>query len=37
MPLLYYDCNRLTKRKLEDENKTNAFFMYFLASLSDEK
>ena len=28
MPLFCYDCNRQTKRKLEDGNKTNTFFMY---------
>ena len=28
MPLLCYDCNRQTKRKYEDKNKTNTFFMY---------
>ena len=25
---LCYDCNRLTKSKLRDKNKTNLFFMY---------
>ena len=27
MSLLYYDYNRQTKRKLEDENKANTFFI----------
>ena len=25
---LCYNCNRQTKSKLRDENKTNTFFMY---------
>ena len=37
MLLLCYDCNRKTKRKLEDQNKTNSFCYVCLASLSDEK
>ena len=34
--LFCYDCNEKTKRKLEDENKTNIFYVC-LAGLSDEK
>ena len=30
MPLLCYDCNRQTKGKLEDENKTKHVFLYIL-------
>ena len=26
--ILCYDCNRQTKSKLRDQNKTNTFFMY---------
>ena len=37
MPLLSCDCNRLTKRKLEDENRTETFFHVSMASLPDEK
>ena len=29
MPYSRYYCNRQTKGKLEDENITNTFFMYF--------
>ena len=36
MLLLCYDCNRQTKSKLKDENKT-LFFYVCLASLADEK
>ena len=36
MPFLRYDCNG-TKRKIEDENKTNTYFYICLASLSDKK
>ena len=28
MFLLWYDGNRQTKRKIQDENKTNKFFIY---------
>ena len=35
MPLLCCDCNRQTKKNLEDENKANKF-LCMLASLSDE-
>ena len=28
MPLFGYDCNSQTKNKLEDENKTNIFYMF---------
>ena len=34
--LLRYDCNRQSKSKLEDENKTHISYVS-LASLSDEK
>ena len=37
MPLLFYDCNRQTKSKLEDQNKTNTSFCVCLVSLSDEE
>ena len=30
MPILCYDCNRQSKRKLEEENQTKRFFMYVL-------
>ena len=36
MPLFGYDCNSQTKNKLEDENKTNIFYIC-LASLSDKQ
>lgn len=37
MPLLFYDCNRQTKSKLEDQNKTSTSFYVCSASLSDEE
>ena len=30
MPFLCFDLNEQTKRKLEDENKRNTFFIYVL-------
>ena len=36
MALLCYGCNRKTKSKLKDVNKTNIFYVC-LASLADEK
>ena len=35
--ILCYDCNRQTKSKLEDENKSKHIFYVCLVSLSDEK